>query len=104
MVPDPEPSFYAIPDDPACDHEAVRHVPGAGVNRYYRCPDCETVLVRAGGPTPDGGTDDLGTIDPRMDDLLEDLEAHHGDGTSSLGPDVRSLPGRFVAALRRLVP
>ena len=105
MVPEPEQGFYAIPDDPACDHEEVRHLAqDGGVSRYYRCPDCETVLVRPGGSPPEGGTDDLGTIDPRMGDLLEDLEAYHGDGSSSLGADDRSLPGRILDACRRLVP
>lgn len=102
MVPDPDGGFYAIPDDPACDHEAVHHVPQSGVNRYFRCPDCETVLVRAGGPEPDGPTDDLGTVDPRMGDLLEDIDAYHGDGTTSYVPERRSLRDRLADALRGL--
>lgn len=105
MVPEPEGGFYAIPDDPACDHEEVRHLAqDAGVSRYYRCPNCESVLVRPGGPAPEGGTDDLGTIDPRMGDLLADLEAYHGDGSSSLGVGDRSLRDRILDAWRRLVP
>jgi hypothetical protein len=105
MVPEPENGFYAVPDDPTCDHEEVRHLAqDAGVSRYYRCPDCDTVLVRPGGPPPEGGTDDLGTIDPRMGDLLDDLEAYHGDGSSSLGSGEGSLAGRLLEACRRLVP
>lgn len=105
MGSQPEQAFYAIPDDPTCDHEEVRHLAqDAGVSRYYRCPDCDAVLVRPGGSSPSGGTDDLGTIDPRMGDLLEDLEAYHGDGSSSLDSGGRSLRGRVLDACRRLVP
>ena len=103
MASEPEREFYAISDDPACDHDEVRHLAqGGDVNRYYRCPDCDGVLVREGGPTPDGGTDDLGTVDPEMGDLMADLEAHHGDRPGSATQPSRSLVGR-VAAWRRLV-
>lgn len=105
MASEPERQFYAISDDQACDHREVRHLAAGGdVNRYYRCPECDGVLIREGGPAPSGGSDDLGTVDPRMGDLLEDLEAYHGDGSSSMGSAGRSLSERLVDACRRFTP
>lgn len=104
MASEPERQFYAISNESGCDHGEVRHLAqGGDVNRYYRCPDCDGVLIREGGPTPGGGTDDLGTIDPEMGDLMADLEAHDGGrrGADRHGPG--SLFGRFAAAWRRLV-
>ena len=103
MASKPERQFYAISDEPGCDHERVHHLAQSGdVNRYYRCPDCDGVLIRQGGPTPTGGSDDLGTIDPEMGDIMADLEARNG-GRSSDARGSGSVFGRFAAVWRRLV-
>lgn len=103
--------FYAIPDgdagDPVCDHDAVSGLGGdGGLNGYFECSSCECVLVRDGGGfAGDGATDDLGTVDPRLEDLLEDIEAYH-DGRRS--PFEAAPPetvfDRLAGALRRLIP
>ena len=107
MASEPERQFYAISEEPGCDHDEVRHLAqGGDVNRYYRCPDCDGVLIRDGGPTPEGGTDDLGEIDPEFGDLMADLEAHRPSGGSRGSTATRgsnSVFGRVVAAWRRLL-
>lgn len=104
MVSGPEQQFYAISDEPGCDHERVRHLAqGGDVNRYYRCPTCDGVLIRQGGPTPTGGTDDLGTVDPDLDDLLIDLDHYHRKRGVPKSSHASSLASRVIAAWRQLV-
>lgn len=85
---DGSPQFYAIPGAGAaaveCDHAAVQGLGSdGGMNRYFECPNCGSVLVReAAFPHGDGANDDLGSVDPQLGDLLADIEAHH-DGRDS---------------------
>lgn len=80
--------FYAIPSGgnaaTECDHAAVHGLGSdGGLNRYFECPNCGSVLVREGAfAYGDGANDDLGEVDPHMGDLLEDIAAHH-DGRRS---------------------
>lgn len=108
--PDGSPQFYAIPGgaDQACEHDVVNGLGNGGLNRYFECAACGCVLVREtgiGGTT--GATDQLGTVDPNLEDLLEDLEAYHEGRDSPYAP-ARATPetllDRFLASLRRLLP
>ncbi len=92
------PKTYAIGGGRAdCEHDALEALAtDAGANRYFRCRDCGGVLVREPPMKRDGTDADLGTIDPRFDDLLEDLDRYHDR-------DDASLVGRTVAAVRRFV-
>lgn len=103
--------LYAIPgqateDAATCDHASVRELGSdGGANRYLECPSCESVLVREGYlPERERSSDDLGTIDPRLDDLLDDIDAYH-DGTGSSFAIQRepTAVSRFVDACRRLL-
>ncbi|WP_254839487.1 hypothetical protein [Natronomonas marina] len=78
-TPEGGPRTYAIAaGDADCEHDALSELGGdAGANRYFRCRSCGGVLVRE-SPMQSEGTDvDLGTVDPRMDDLLADLDHYH---------------------------
>ncbi|MUV87771.1 hypothetical protein GJ631_14725 [Natronomonas sp. CBA1123] len=107
-TPDPEHRLYAIPGggDADCDHDAV-HELGAdgGANRYFECPDCGSVLVREGRRPPEGrSAEGLGTVDPRLGDLLDDIDAYHDGTGSSFAPDrPESTLERVTEAWRRLL-
>lgn len=87
---DGERRLYAVPGegDPDCDHEVVTDIGNdAGANRFYECPDCGSILIREGYlPEGDGSTADLGTVDPRIGDLLDDIDRYHETG-SAFGPE-----------------
>ncbi|WP_415087705.1 hypothetical protein [Natronomonas sp.] len=72
--------MYAIPGGEGaadCDHETVRQLANdGGANRYFTCEACGSVLIREGALESDTPSD-LGTVDPEIDDLLIDIEAHH---------------------------
>ena len=100
-TPEGGPRTYAIGagGEADCEHDAVDELAGdAGANRYFRCRDCGCVLVRE-PPMHSEGTDaDLGTVDPRMEDLLVDIDHYHerrAGGSSVLG--------RVAGAVRRLL-
>jgi hypothetical protein len=64
---EPERPRYAIQGDADCDHADARGLGfDGGTNRYYRCPDCGAVLVEEDTLSSAGGTDDPGTVDPRL--------------------------------------
>lgn len=102
--------FYAIPGgaDRACEHDVVNGLGSGGLNRYFECASCGCVLVRETGiARSTGATDQLGTVDPNLEDLLEDIEAYHEGRDSPYAP-ARSQPetllDRVLASLRRLLP
>jgi len=106
---DREPGLYAVPgsaDYENCDHEGVRTMGSdGGTNRYFECLDCGSVLVQEGllGGEGEGGSDDLGEVDPRLGDLLDDIDAHYAGEPTSFGPGrAGSLRDRLAAAWRLL--
>jgi len=98
-TPESGPRTYAIQagDDADCSHDDVRQLASdGGANRYFRCRSCGGVLVREAPLQSKGSGADLGTVDPRFEDLLDDLDHYHERRTPSLLT-------RVTTAVRRLL-
>ena len=100
-MPEGGPRTYAIGAawDGDCEHDTLERLASdAGANRYFRCRDCGGVLVHEPPMRSEGTDADLGTVDPRMDDLLVDLDHYHERRTGR-----SSVVGRVAGAVRRLL-
>ena len=100
-TPEGGPRTYAIgtAGDGDCEHDTLERLASdAGANRYFRCRNCGGVLVREPPMRSEGTGADLGTVDPRMDDLLVDLDHYHERRTGR-----SSVVGRVAGAVRRLL-
>jgi hypothetical protein len=102
-----EETFYAIPgsEESACGHDAVRELGSDGTNQFFECVDCGSALVKqrvvSRAETPPS---DLGSVDPRMTDLLDDIDAYHAGEPTSFSPGrSKSVVSRLASAWRRLV-
>jgi hypothetical protein len=65
-------------DDADCTHDNLRQLASdGGANRTFRCRSCGGVLVRE-TPLRSGGSDaDLGSVDPRLGEVPEDIDGYH---------------------------
>ncbi len=83
-------------DDADCAHDDLRQLASdGGANRYFRCRACGGILVREAPLRSEGSDADLGSVDPRLGEVLEDIDDHHE----------RRRPSplaRLAAAVRRL--